>query len=124
MYGERRISDKMFCAGDIEHGGLDSCHGDSGGPATVVIEDRHTLIGNISVFVIFWSCMGNIIINTNIICKNNYAIYLFSGVTSWGYGCGLPNKPGVYTHVSKYVSWIRGHVERHFISTLNTLTFE
>jgi len=45
VYGENRISDKMFCAGDLEHGGLDSCHGDSGGPATVVIEDRHTLIG-------------------------------------------------------------------------------
>ena len=35
----------MFCAGDLEHGGLDSCHGDSGGPATVEIEERHTLIG-------------------------------------------------------------------------------
>ena len=45
VYSENRISDKMFCAGDLEHGGLDSCHGDSGGPATVVIEDRHTLIG-------------------------------------------------------------------------------
>ena len=45
VYGENRISDKMFCAGDLAHGGLDSCHGDSGGPATVVIEDRHTLIG-------------------------------------------------------------------------------
>ena len=56
--------------------------------------------------------------------KTNYAIYTFAGVTSWGYGCGLPNKPGVYTHVSKYVSWIRGHVERYFISTLDTLTFE
>ena len=47
VYGERRISDKMFCAGDLDYGGLDSCQGDSGGPATVVIEDKHTLIGNV-----------------------------------------------------------------------------
>ena len=49
----------MFCAGDLTHGGLDSCHGDSGGPATVVIEDRHTLIGKLTFFFgknlsLFW----------------------------------------------------------------------
>ena len=37
----------MFCAGDLDYGGLDSCQGDSGGPATVVIEDKHTLIGKV-----------------------------------------------------------------------------
>jgi len=90
VYGERRISDKMFCAGDLDYGGLDSCQGDSGGPATVVIEDKHTLIG----------------------------------VTSWGYGCGLPNKPGVYTHVSKFVSWIRNHVEKDYDNPEDEFTFD
>ena len=73
MYGERRISDRMFCAGDLEHGGTDSCQGESGGPATVVIEDRHTLIGtrnlisNISVLFILKKNSQNILYSNMII---------------------------------------------------------
>jgi len=29
------------------------------------------------------------------------------GITSWGEGCGIPNKYGVYTRVSAFTEWIK-----------------
>jgi|688.fasta_scaffold548231_1 secreted trypsin-like serine protease len=50
-------------------GGVDTCQGDSGGPA-ILLERGGARGGDRGVLV---------------------------GLTSWGYGCGRRDKPGVYT---------------------------
>eukprot|EP00092_Neocalanus_flemingeri_P035176 GFUD01038280.1.p1 GENE.GFUD01038280.1~~GFUD01038280.1.p1 ORF type:complete len:1087 (+),score=284.35 GFUD01038280.1:432-3692(+) len=83
VYGEDKISTGMFCAGLLE-GGIDTCQGDSGGPAVSFL----TLpkVGEVRATLV--------------------------GLTSWGYGCGRANKPGVYTKVSKYVHWVYQKVKQ------------
>ena len=84
VYGEEKISRGMFCAGRLE-GGEDSCQGDSGGPAVSLLPVPE--YGEVRATLL--------------------------GLTSWGYGCGKPNKPGVYTRLSQYVDWIHRRVTRN-----------
>ncbi|KAF4071452.1 hypothetical protein AMELA_G00273420 [Ameiurus melas] len=44
-------------------------------------------------------------------CVRNDVSFLY-GIISWGDGCGRTGKPGVYTKVTKYISWINQTIRR------------
>jgi len=41
------------------------------------------------------------------VCKSDTGVWEVQGVVSWGYGCAVAGKPGVYARVTKYNAWIR-----------------
>ncbi|XP_030023166.2 serine protease snake [Manduca sexta] len=81
---DKGITEDQLCAGDYEHGGKDTCQGDSGGPLQVMEE--------------------------KVDCLRSFPLHRVVGVTSFGRDCGRRMAPGVYTRVSKYVSWIESVV--------------
>lgn len=45
--------------------------------------------------------------------RNSKTIYSVQGITSFGDGCGRPNKFGIYTNVINYVKWI-DYIMNHY----------
>jgi len=46
-----------------------------------------------------------------LMCQNSRGKWFVGGINSWGQGCGLPGKYGVYTFTEKYRDWINRHMQ-------------
>ncbi|XP_030826371.1 prostasin-like [Camarhynchus parvulus] len=41
-----------------------------------------------------------------LVCPSPSGRWVLAGIVSWGEGCGVPARPGVYTRVSAFSDWI------------------
>lgn len=81
-YREFLLTRNMFCAG-VRSGKVDTCGGDSGGGLM---------------------CPKNVFANRR---DKGRVYYSIDGITSFGDGCGLKEKYGIYTLVFNFVPWIK-----------------
>ncbi|XP_050391660.1 plasminogen [Patella vulgata] len=87
--GYKKLLTSNMICAGYKDGGVDSCKMDSGGPL---------------------QCFGN-------------ERWVVSGITSWGdagqSGCAKALRPGVYTKVSSYSSWIKNMIYEDYVATRN-----
>ncbi|KAH0624353.1 hypothetical protein JD844_031747 [Phrynosoma platyrhinos] len=67
--------------------------------------NRMLCAGNLSEENRVDSCQGDS--GGPLMCQRSNGHWVILGITSWGYGCGRKDSPGVYTKVSKFVPWIK-----------------